>query len=47
MRAALDAFVFVVILIAGWVNRHQQHTIEYLNVERPSLPSQLIIAMTS
>src|SRR5947209_4726431 len=30
MRAALDPFSFVVISIAGWMNRHQQQVIDYL-----------------
>jgi hypothetical protein len=30
MRATLAPFSFVVISIAGWMNQHQQHVIEYL-----------------
>jgi len=30
MHAPLDPFSFVVISIAGWMNQHQQHVIEYL-----------------
>jgi hypothetical protein len=30
MRAILDPFSFVVISIAGWMNQHQRHAIEYL-----------------
>jgi hypothetical protein len=29
MRAALDPFSFLVVSIAGWMNQHQQHVIEY------------------
>ena len=34
MRAILDPFSFVVISIAGWMNQHQQHVIEYLSEEK-------------
>jgi hypothetical protein len=30
MRATFDPFSFVVISIAGWMNQHQQHVIDYL-----------------
>src|SRR2546422_1929437 len=41
MRAALDPFSFVVISIAGWMNRHQQHVIEYLVEENRVLREQI------
>ena len=41
MRAALDPFSFVVISIAGWMNRHQQHVIEYLIEENRVLREQI------
>src|SRR5437660_11384128 len=30
MRAGLDPFSFLVVSIAGWMNQHQHHVIEYL-----------------
>ena len=33
MRMVLDPFSFVVTSMAGWMNRHQQHVIEYLMEE--------------
>jgi hypothetical protein len=41
MRAALDPFSFVVMSIAGWVNQHQQHVIEYLMEENRVLREQI------
>ena len=41
MRAILDPFSFVVISIAGWVNQHQQHVIEYLIEENRVLREQI------
>ena len=41
MRAALDPFSFVVISIAGWMNRHQQQVIEYLIEENRVLREQI------
>jgi putative transposase len=41
MRAALDPFSFVVVSIAGWMNRHQQQVIEYLIVENRVLREQI------
>ena len=41
MRAILDPFSFVVISIAGWMNQHQQHVIEYLIEENRVLQEQI------
>src|SRR5215472_17489931 len=41
MRAILDPFSFVVISIAGWMNQHQQHLIEYLIEENRVLREQI------
>jgi putative transposase len=41
MRATLDPFSFVVISIAGWMNQHQQHVIEYLIEENRVLREQI------
>jgi hypothetical protein len=41
MRGALDPFSFVVISIAGWMNRRQQHVIEYLIEENRVLREQI------
>src|SRR5215468_10002512 len=41
MRAILDPFSFVVISIAGWMNQHQQHVIEYLIEENRVLREQI------
>src|SRR3989441_11861558 len=41
MHAALDPFSFVVISIAGWMNQHQQHLIEYLIEENRVLREQI------
>src|SRR2546425_9017634 len=41
MRAALDPFSFVVISIAGWMNQHQQHVIDYLIEENRVLREQI------
>jgi hypothetical protein len=30
MRSVFNPFQFVVIAIAGWMNQHQQHVVEYL-----------------
>jgi Rrf2 family protein len=34
-------FQFLVLMLAGWVNRHQQSVIEYLQAENPALREQL------
>ena len=41
MRAILDPFSFVLISIAGWMNQHQQHVIEYLIEENRDLREQI------
>src|SRR5215475_6490487 len=41
MRAILDPFSFVVISIAGWMNQHQQHVIEYLIEENRVIREQI------
>src|SRR5436309_5436544 len=41
MRVGLDAFSFLVISIAGWLNQHQQHVIEYLIEENRVLREQI------
>src|SRR5262250_75291 len=41
MRAALHPFSFVVISIAGWMNQHQQHVIDYLMEENRVLREQI------
>ena len=40
MRAIVDPCSFVVISIAGWMNQHQQHVIEYLIEENRVLREQ-------
>src|SRR6266436_464831 len=40
MRPTFDPFSFVVISIAGWMNQHQQHVIEYLIEENRVLREQ-------
>src|SRR5215471_6362399 len=41
MRAILDPFSFVVISIAGWMNQHQQHVVDYLIEENRVLREQI------
>ena len=41
MRQALDPFQFLLVAVAGWMNRHQQRTIEYLREENRILREQL------
>ena len=41
MRTSLDPFSFVVIAIAGWMNLHQQHVIEYFMEENRVLREQI------
>src|SRR5947208_5595487 len=38
---ALDPFAFLVVSIAGWMNQHQQHVIEYLIEENRVLREQI------
>ena len=33
MPRMLDPFQFLLVAVAGWMNRHQQQTIEYLREE--------------
>jgi transposase InsO family protein len=41
MQAVLDPFSFLVVSIAGWINQHQHHIIEYLVEENRFLRTQL------
>jgi transposase InsO family protein len=41
MPQALDPFQFLLVAVAGWMNRHQQRTIEYLREENRVLREQL------
>src|SRR5438876_946316 len=41
MRSGLDPFQFLLLSIAGWMNQHQQHVIEYLLEENRVLRLQL------
>src|SRR5579863_4764822 len=41
MGTVLDPFSFVVVSMAGWMNRHQQQVIEYLIVENRVLREQI------
>src|SRR5439155_15828806 len=41
MRASLDPFSFLVVSIAGWMNQHQHHVIEYLIEENRVLRDQI------
>ena len=41
MPKTLDPFRFVLISVAGWMNQHQQHAIEYLREENRVLRAQL------
>src|SRR5256885_15527981 len=41
MHARFDPFSFVVISIAGWMNQHQHHVIEYLIEENRVLREQI------
>src|SRR4051812_10311825 len=41
MPKTLDPFRFVLISVAGWMNQHQQHAIEYLREENRVLQAQL------
>jgi putative transposase len=41
MRTGLDSFQFVVIAIAGWMNQHQQHLVEYLLEENRVFREQI------
>ena len=41
MRTALDPFSFLVTSLAGWMNQHQQHVIEFLIEENRVLREQI------
>jgi putative transposase len=41
MPRVLDPFQFVLVAVAGWMNQHQQWTIEYLREENRVLREQL------
>ena len=41
MRTALDPFSFVVTSVAGWMNQHQHHVIDYLPEENRVLREQI------
>ena len=41
MRASLDPCSFLIVAIAGWMNRHQQAVIEYLMEENRVLREQI------
>ena len=41
MRACLNPFSFLVVSVAGWMNQHQQHVVEYLTEENRVLREQM------
>src|SRR5215472_10267609 len=41
MHASLDPFSFLVVSLAGWMNQHQQHVIQYLMEENRVLREQI------
>ena len=41
MDAVSPAFSFVLVMLAGWMNRHQQQVIEYLKAENRMLKAKL------
>src|SRR5437870_13747418 len=41
MRAGLDPCSFLIVAIAGWMNRHQQAVVEYLMEENRVLREQI------
>ena len=41
MRTVLDPFSFLVTSIAGWMNQHQHHVIDYLIEENRVLREQI------
>src|ERR1041384_8123160 len=41
MQTGLDPFRFVIIAVAGWMNQHQQHAIDYLLEENRVLREQI------
>jgi hypothetical protein len=40
MQSGLDPFRFLLFTLAGWLNQHQQHAIEYLLEENRVLRQQ-------
>jgi hypothetical protein len=40
MSAVIDPFSFLVVSLAGWMNQHQQHVIQYLIEENRVLREQ-------
>src|SRR2546422_11682012 len=40
MYACLNPFCFLVVSVAGWMNQHQQHVVEYLTEENRVLQEQ-------
>src|SRR5436190_22202097 len=41
MHACLNPFSFLVVSVAGWMNQHQQHVVEYLTEENLVLREQM------
>ena len=41
MRVTLDPLSFLITAVAGWMNQHQRHVIEYLMEEDRVLPEQI------
>jgi hypothetical protein len=41
MRAVSPAFSFLLVMLAGWMNRRQQQVIEYLKAENRMLKARL------
>jgi len=41
MHACLNPFSFLVVSVAGWMNQHQQHVVEYLTEENCVLREQI------
>src|SRR5688572_1365126 len=41
MRSGLDPFQFLLISLAGWINQHQQHAVDYLIEENRVLREHL------
>jgi hypothetical protein len=41
MRTAFDPFSFLITCIAGWMNQHQHHVIDYLIEENRVLREQI------
>src|SRR5713101_4377718 len=41
MHACLNPFSFLVVSVAGWMNQHQQHVVEYLSEENRVLQEQI------